>query len=187
MRVTGGLWRSRRLRGPTRHQKLRPTPDAMRERFFSVFGPRVVDAAVLDLFAGTGAVGIEALSRGAARAVFVDAHRSATGLIRANLESLGVGPDRARILNRQAVRAINDLARSTEPFDLIWADPPFPIWEEGAEALDHAVGSGLASEDTVLCLECPAEADVDRVLSPQLAIVRDLTGGASRVVILSRS
>ena len=156
----------------------------MRERFFSVFGPQVIDARVLDLFAGTGAVGIEALSRGAAHAVFVDAHRSAAGLIRANLESLGVGPVRAKVLNRPAVRAIDDLARSPDPFDLIWADPPFPIWEEGAEALDAAVGSGLTSEDTVLCLECPAEADVDRILSPRLAIVRDLKGGASRVVIL---
>ena len=159
----------------------------MRERFFSVFGPRVVDAAVLDLFAGTGAVGIEALSRGAARAVFVDSHRSATGLIRANLESLDVEPGRASVLNRDAVRAIDDLARSADPFDLIWADPPFPIWEEGAEALDAAVSSGLASGDTMLCLECPGEADVDRVLSPRLAIVRDLKGGASRVVILRRS
>jgi 16S rRNA (guanine966-N2)-methyltransferase len=159
----------------------------MRERFFSVFGPRVVDAAVLDLFAGTGAVGIEALSRGAARAVFVDAHRSATGLIRANLESLGVGPDRARVLNRDAVRAIDDLARTTAPFDLIWADPPFPIWEQGAEALDATVAAGLSSDDATLCLECPAEADVARALSPRLAIVRDLRGGASRVVILSGS
>ena len=187
MRVTGGIWRSRRLRGPTRRQKLRPTPDAMRERFFSVFGPRVVDAAVLDLFAGTGAVGIEALSRGAARAVFVDAHRSATALIRGNLESLGVGPDRARVLNRDALRAIGELARSTETFDLIWADPPFPVWEEGVEALAATVDTGLTTVETVLCLECPAEADVEGVLSPRLAIARDLQGGASRVVILRRS
>ena len=187
MRVTGGLWRSRRLRGPTRHQKLRPTPDAMRERFFSVLGPRVIDARVLDLFAGTGAVGIEALSRGAARAVFVEIHRSAIKLIRANLDALGVSPDHTAVINRPAARAIDDLGRARQTFDLIWADPPFPIWEGGAEALDAAVGSGLTSGDTVLCLECPAEADVDRVLSPRLATVRDLKGGASRVVILRRS
>jgi 16S rRNA (guanine966-N2)-methyltransferase len=156
----------------------------MRERFFSVFGLRIVDASVLDLFAGTGAVGIEALSRGAAHAVFVDAHRSATGLIRANLESLGVGPDRAKVLNRRALRAIEDLARSADPFDLVWADPPFPVWEKGAEALVATVDAGLTTVETILCLECPAEADVDRILSPRLAIARDLTGGASRVVIL---
>jgi len=155
----------------------------MRERFFSVFGPRVVDARVLDLYAGTGAVGIEALSRGAASAVFVEIHRSAVKLIRANLESLDVPPNRASVINRQAVKAIGDLNRSARIFDLIWADPPFEIWQEGAEVLDAAVGAGLASDDTTICLECPAEAEVEPALS-KLEIVRDLKGGASRVVIL---
>lgn len=184
MRVTAGIWRSRRLRGPSKNQPVRPTPDAMRERFFSVYGPRVVGSRVLDLYAGTGAVGIEALSRGAAAAVFVEAHRSAVRLIQANLDSLQVASDRARVLHRPAARAVDDLARTDASFDLIWADPPFESWREGAEVLVSAVDGGLAAPDAVLCLECPADAGVESAVSPGLEIVRDLAGGASRVVIL---
>jgi 16S rRNA (guanine(966)-N(2))-methyltransferase RsmD len=156
----------------------------MRERFFSIFGPRVVGADVLDLYAGTGAVGIEALSRGASRAVFVEIHRSAIKLIRTNLESLDIPPDRGKSLNRPAGKAILDLARSGRTFDLIWADPPFEVWQEGAEVIASAVTAGLAADGAAICLECPAEADVEKALGPNLAIVRDLKGGASRVVIL---
>ncbi len=186
MRVTGGAWRSRRLHGPTRGQKLRPTPDAMRERCFAVFGAKVSGARVLDLFAGTGAVGIEALSRGAASAVFVESHRGAGRLIKSNLESLGIGRDRASLKIRPAVRAIADLGRSDRRFDLVWADPPFDIWEDGLEALGVVVEAGLATEDALLCLECPAEADLEPVLPGALKIERDLKGGASRVVIIRR-
>lgn len=156
----------------------------MRERFFSVFGPKVIDSRVLDLYAGTGAVGIEALSRGAAHAVFVEAHRSAAKLIRSNLESLDVSSDFARVINRPAARAIAVLVRPSVVFDLVWADPPFHLWRDGAEILDAAVAANLISDQATLCLECPAEAAVEEVLSSRLEIVRDLKGGASRVVIL---
>jgi len=184
MRVTGGAWRSRRLRGPSKDQKLRPTPDAMRERCFAILGNTIVGARVLDLFAGTGAVGIEALSRGAASTVFVEAHRRAAKLITFNLESLGIERERGLILIRSAARAITELERGSRKFDLIWADPPFEIWSEGLDALVSAVKAGLTTEDTTLCLECPAEAEVAEALPPNLTIERDLKGGASRVVIL---
>lgn len=186
MRVTGGEWRSRRLRGPTKGQKLRPTPDAMRERCFAILGDRVADARVLDLFAGTGAVGIEALSRGAAIAVFVDSHRSAAKLILANLGSLGIERDRGRVLNRSAAKAVAELGRRNRAFDLIWADPPFETWNEGLDALVATVETGMATEATTLCLECPVEADVETVIPSNLVIERDLKGGASRVVMLRR-
>jgi 16S rRNA (guanine966-N2)-methyltransferase len=156
----------------------------MRERAFAVLGSAVVDAEVLDLFAGTGAVGIEALSRGAARAVFVDIHRDAARLIRLNTKTLEIPFDRMRIVNRPATRAVADLARTERIFDLIWADPPFENWRDGLDALSAAVAAGLADDNTVLCLECPAEAPVSTELPSSIEIVRDLKGGASRVVIL---
>ena len=186
MRVTGGAWRSRRLRGPSKGMKLRPTPDAMRERAFAVLGPLVDGAEVLDLFAGTGAVGIEALSRGAAQAVFVEAHRGAAKLVRANLDGLEVGPDLARVIHRPAVKAVGELARARRSFDLVWADPPFETWTDGLDALSAAVEAGIVADDATLCLECPARADVEDRLPEALEIRRDLEGGASRVVVLRR-
>ena len=184
MRVTGGEWRSRRLRGPSKNQKLRPTPDAMRERAFAVLRDTVIDARVLDLFAGTGAVGIEALSRGATCTVFVEAHRSAAKLITANLESLGIESDRGSVLIRPAVPAVIELAARSRIFDLVWADPPFDRWMDGLDALIAAVEAGLTTQSVTLCLECPAEADLEAILPAALEIERDLKGGASRVVIL---
>lgn len=186
MRVTGGEWRSRRLKGPTKGQKLRPTPDSMRERGFAVLGTATIGAQVLDLFAGTGAVGIEALSRGAASAVFVEAHRTAAQLIKDNLDSLGVGRDRGVVMNRTAARAVTDLAGRGRIFDLVWADPPFETWTDGLDALVAAVEAGLVSSGATLCLECPARADFRAVLPDCLVFERDLKGGASRVVILRR-
>lgn len=184
MRVTGGEWRSRRLRGPSRTQRLRPTPDAMRERVFAVLAASTRDAAVLDLFAGTGAVGIEALSRGASRAVFVDAHPAATRLVRSNLESLDLTAERVRVLRRPAIDAVRVLARSEQRFDLVWADPPFDTWQQGVAALVAAVEAGIVNREATLCLECPARAAVEAELPPCLSVERDLQGGASRVVLL---
>lgn len=186
MRVTGGEWRSRRLRSPSKGARIRPTPDAMRERMFSILGPRVAGARVLDLFAGTGAVGIEALSRGAEHAVFVDPHRAAAALIRSNLDVLGVGADRAVVLQRTAAQAIGILARRRQRFDLVWADPPFDRWIEGIEAV-AASAATVGADDLLLLLECPADADVAASLPEGLEICRDVVGGASRVVMLRRN
>jgi len=184
VRITGGRWRSRRLRGPSKGQKLRPTPDAMRERAFAVIGDEITGATVLDLFAGTGAVGIEALSRGAERAVFVEAHPSAVKLIVSNLETLEMSRDGGRVINRTADRAVRELARMGRVFDLVWADPPFESWTDGLDALVAAVGAGLCAPNALLCLECPAEAGVEGALPQTLEIRRDLKGGASRVVMM---
>jgi 16S rRNA (guanine966-N2)-methyltransferase len=156
----------------------------MRERVFAIVAGRVAGARVLDLFAGTGAVGIEALSRGAAEAVFIDVHRSAVSLIRDNLAGLEVGAPEAVVLQRSTRRAVGELARTGRVFDLVWADPPFEDWESGLEAIVAAVESGLAAPGAILCLECPAAADVEHRIPGSLEIERDLAGGASRVVLM---
>jgi 16S rRNA (guanine966-N2)-methyltransferase len=186
VRVTGGIWRSRRLKGPGKIKNLRPTPDAMRERSFAVLGDRVHGARVLDLFAGTGAVGLEALSRGADTAVFVEPHRPAALLIQTNIDSLGPAPDRATVLVQPAVTALTMLSRRQLVFDLVWADPPFEIWGEGLEVLNAVIDASVVTDNATLCLECPTKADIAAGLSKSLFIERDLVGGASRVVILRR-
>mgnify|MGYP001821810458 FL=1 len=184
MRITGGEWRSRRLLGPGRNLHIRPTPDAMRERAFAVLGDRVPGARFLDLFAGTGVNGLEALSRGARSVVFVERHRAAAKLMSKNINSFDLPPDRAELMVREADAAVGQLARSGRTFDIAWADPPFEIWTEGLEAVEKLFELGLLGAGGLACLECPEKADVASALPPSLEIVRDLAGGASRVVMI---
>jgi 16S rRNA (guanine966-N2)-methyltransferase len=124
MKIIGGADRGRRLAAP-RGRETRPTAGRVREALFDIVGPRIRGARVLDLFAGTGAVGLEALSRGAARAVFVEHDRTAVRALRANLAALSVPRARARVVVADAVAAIGLLGRTEVPFDLVFLDPPY--------------------------------------------------------------
>jgi 16S rRNA (guanine966-N2)-methyltransferase len=125
MRIVGGRWRSRALAAP-KSQSVRPTADRLREALFNVlvhgYGDPVTGARVLDLFAGTGALGLEALSRGAAFALFVEAGAEARALIRENVAALGAA-GYTRIFRRDAAR-LGD-AHPLEPFSLVFLDPPY--------------------------------------------------------------
>jgi 16S rRNA (guanine966-N2)-methyltransferase len=158
----------------------------MRERAFAVLADRVHDARFLDLFAGTGAVGLEALSRGARTVVFVEKHRGAAHLIETNSASFDLTADRAELMVRDAAAAVGRLARRGDRFDIAWADPPFESWEEGLEILTTAFNSGLLEAGGLACLECPAKADVAGALPSDVQITRDLAGSASRVVMIQR-
>jgi 16S rRNA (guanine(966)-N(2))-methyltransferase RsmD len=153
---------------------------------FGVLGERVVDARFLDLYAGTGAVGFEALSRGAGSVVFVERHRSAMKIIKENRDSLGVSTEQARLEFGPALRIVRDLARRDEVFDIVWADPPFDRWEEGFEALVLAFERGMVASDGLACLECPERAGIDS-LPDDLQVARDLIGGSSRVVLIKKA
>jgi 16S rRNA (guanine966-N2)-methyltransferase len=125
MRVVGGRLRSRPIAGP-KSDGLRPTADRLREALFNIlihsYGDPVTAARVLDLFAGTGALGIEAISRGAAYALFVDEGVEARALLRNNVESLGLGGV-TRIFRRDATKL--GPAHPVEPFSLAFLDPPY--------------------------------------------------------------
>ena len=163
---------------------LRPTPDAMRERAFAVLADRVRDARFLDLFAGTGAVGLEALSRGTRSVVFVERHRAAAHLIEENSASFDLTADRAELMVRGAASAVDNLARRGDSFDIAWADPPFECWREGLEVVLKLFEVGMLPAGALACLECPTNADVAGSLPSDLQIARDLVGGASRVVMI---
>jgi len=165
---------------------LRPTPDALRERVFAILGERIHGARLLDLFAGTGSVGLEALSRGAASVVFVERHRAAAQLLRQNIDSFELTREQARCLVRPALDAVRDLARRGESFDLAWADPPFEVWEGGLDVLAQVFALHLLQPEGLICLECPERANVEEFLAQGLRIDRDLKGGASRVVMVAR-
>ncbi len=124
LRVVAGRFGGRLLRGPA-HRGLRPTGEMVRKALFDTIGAGVADAVVLDLYAGTGALGIEALSRGAAKVTFVERDARALALIRANLAALGIRPGEAEILGTTVARALERLAAAGKRFDLILADPPY--------------------------------------------------------------
>jgi 16S rRNA (guanine(966)-N(2))-methyltransferase RsmD len=134
MRVIAGTWGGRRLKAPP-GDATRPTSDRVREALFSVLGDRVAGADVLDLFAGSGALGIEALSRGAASATFVDTAPAAIRALRANLEALGgerSGDERAargrtEVRRQDAGRFLAGASAGAREYDLVFLDPPYRL------------------------------------------------------------
>ena len=124
MRVIAGRFGGRRLQAPKGRAVTRPTSDRVREAIFSMLGGVQVEH-VLDLFAGTGALGIEALSRGAKRAVFVERDGAALTALRANLESLGLQESEAEVRRAEALGALRSARKHSETYDLVLIDPPY--------------------------------------------------------------
>lgn len=123
MRVISGKYRGLRLK-TLKGRQLRPTSDQMRETLFNVLGERILAARVLDAYAGTGAVGIEALSRGAADVVFIEHHRPAAALIHENLRTLGARGG-YHVIARPVWNALDRLEREGSQFDFVFLDPPY--------------------------------------------------------------
>ena len=142
MRVVAGDLGGRRLKAPP-GTDTRPTSDRVREALFSTLGP-VDGARVLDLFAGSGALGIEALSRGAAHAVFAERARPALDALRGNLEALGLGADVAEVRPGEARRALSKAREAAETYDLVFLDPPYRLAESLGPELSEGLGGILA-------------------------------------------
>jgi 16S rRNA (guanine966-N2)-methyltransferase len=173
VRITGGVWASRRVAGPARGTLLRPTPDALREQAFAVLGPRLPGVTFLDLFAGTGINSLEALSRGAARAVLVERATSAAALIRRNFEALAVPADRWELIVRETRQALPDLAQRGVACSSAWCDPPFVSWGDGSMALALARDLGVLLPGALVVLETPPK--TEGVL-PGFSLVRRMRG-----------
>lgn len=141
MRVIAGSRKGLRLKSG-RDQRIRPTTDSTKEFIFNVIGAFVQGSNVLDIFAGTGSLGIEALSRGAAKAVFVETNRNAQKLLRGNLQTSGFLKS-AKLVNAQAQPGLKRLAAMREKFDLILADPPYE------SSLAHKTLTWLSQQDLV--------------------------------------
>jgi 16S rRNA (guanine966-N2)-methyltransferase len=152
MRVIAGSFRSRTLHTPA-GLATRPTSDRLRETLFNVLAPRIQGAAFLDLYTGSGAVGIEALSRGAARVVFVERAPAAIRVLRANLEGLGLTEG-----YRIAAGSVGGYLRNAEgspPFDVVFLDPPYDAAREYAATLELLGGpaAGLLAAGAMVIAE----------------------------------
>ena len=174
MRVIGGVARGRRLEAPA-GWTVRPTGARLRESAFGILEHRgaIERARVLDLWAGTGALGIEALSRGARELVAVEAARDAVRCLEANLAHCDLRL-RALVLERTVEQALVYL-RAREPFDLVLADPPWAVEDALAEALGLLVAGGLVTPGGLVAVEHPAARPLPVV--DGLACVRDRRQG----------
>jgi len=152
LRIIGGIWRGRRLRFPASAQ-IRPTPDRVRETLFNWVAARVPGARCLDLFAGSGALGLEALSRGAAHVTFVERDAAAAREIAARLAEWGAHS--ASVEHADARRFLERTPAA--PFDIVFLDPPFAstLLDETAARLEQG---GWLADGALVYAECPAEA-----------------------------
>jgi 16S rRNA (guanine(966)-N(2))-methyltransferase RsmD len=150
MRIIGGKARGRRLKAP-KGRALRPTGGRVKEALFDILPHDLTGRRILDLFAGTGALSLEALSRGASEALLVDLSRGAAKAIRENLESLGF-KGRSNVWGAPALHAIRRLARKEESFDVIFLDPPYEKGKVG-ETLRALGNAGILRPDGVVVVE----------------------------------
>jgi 16S rRNA (guanine966-N2)-methyltransferase len=158
MRVVAGKFRGRRLRAPP-GKSTRPTTGQVREALFNVLGADVQGARVLDVYAGSGSLGIEALSRGAGLAVFVEASAAAAGILRENLASLGiVDEETALVVQRRLEQSIH-LLEQMGPYDFVLVDPPFAMVRnrESLRALERLVAANTLGAGARLILEFPSD------------------------------
>jgi len=151
MRVIAGAYRSRKLKGPGK-LRLRPTSDRLRETLFNILGPSIEDSLFVDLYAGTGAIGIEAASRGARLAILVEAHAATARLAKQNLEELGIRGG-VEVIQADAVAGLEKIAARRLMADFIFLDPPYEDADEHVKVLEYLDGSHLVAPYGVVIVE----------------------------------
>ncbi len=177
MRIVSGSRQGHRIDAP-KGVVTRPTGDRVREAAFSLIGP-IEGAAVLDLFAGSGALGLEALSRGAARCVFVEQDRAAARVIQANLEKLGLSG--AAVLARDVASALAEEREGGHRYDLVLADPPYADWRSHAPVLARLVPGVLAAAG-LLVVETAARVEPELPLD----LVTTRRYGSARITVYAK-
>jgi 16S rRNA (guanine966-N2)-methyltransferase len=173
MRVIAGTYGGRELIAP-KGRATRPTSDRVREALFSILGD-MSDLRVLDLFAGSGALGIEALSRGAAQATLVDSARAAVAVIRRNLEALGI---EAEVVSQPAERFLQGASRDARQYDLVFLDPPYRDASTLGRELSSALMPILAADARVV-----AESDRRSPLGLELSLLDERRYGDTLIQI----
>ncbi len=182
MRIIAGEFRGRRLTAPKGYGT-RPTTDRVREAWFSILGP--LEGSVVDLYAGTGALGFEALSRGAQHVTFVESGREAAKVIARNAETLGVS-SRVKIVEK-TVEAATAALRKWGPFDLVVTDPPWTHMQSAELALRRLLTADLITPSGVIVLGYPKGKPVELAKDAGLTLDKDRSWGDSAAMFFSRA
>ena len=166
MRITGGKARGISLKAP-KDQKTRPATDRTRESLFSSLTTSIIDATCLDLFAGTGSYGFEALSRGAQFCQFIEHNRTAIDCLKQNAQAIKKSAElRAEAIQIKKTDLLKVNADSNQQsFDFIFLDPPYALWESHSDYLLNTLALGYANKNTQLILECPSELKLSGISS----------------------
>ncbi|MEW6128134.1 MAG: 16S rRNA (guanine(966)-N(2))-methyltransferase RsmD [Acidobacteriota bacterium] len=175
VRIISGIHRGRKLK-TVAGQEVRPTSDRLRETLFNILAPDIRDAQVLDICAGSGAIAIEALSRGAASITLIDQSRRACQIIQENLRALGIN-DEARVLNRDALAAIKQLETENQAFDIVYFDPPYasPLY---AQVMNQLGASSIIHPHSIVIVEHHTKTPIEKEYG-KLKIYRELKQGES--------
>ena len=160
MRVIAGSARRIQLK-TVKGMETRPTTDRIKETLFNMIQPVLCDASFLDLFSGSGGIGIEALSRGAAKASFVENDREAAGCIKANLKATKL-TDKAAIYNNDVFSVFKIMEEKKETFDIIFMDPPYNQYYE-KKVLDCLNNSSLVHKDTMIIVEASIDTEFNYI------------------------
>lgn len=180
MRIVSGKYRGRRLKSPPSLQT-RPTSDRLRETLFNILASLIEGARFLDLCAGSGAVGLEALSRGATYAMFVDQSQKICKLIGANLESLDVPSNDSDIVCSEATEFLRRHAKNkSHPFDIVFFDPPYSADYENTLGQLGNVASSLLASDGIVVVEHYHKNELNEEFGP-FRRYRELKQGDSRL------
>jgi 16S rRNA (guanine966-N2)-methyltransferase len=181
MRVIGGIYRGRTLR-TAGGLAIRPTSDRLRETLFNILATRIEDSHFLDLCAGSGAVGIEAISRGAGSVTFIERSRQACETIKANLNALGAG-GATRIINREVTTALKRLSQDSETFDVVFFDPPYASGTYDVVMTEFGQGHLLSNNAVVVVEHRRKTAPEPRY--GKLMMFRQVTQGESALAFYS--
>ena len=149
--------------------RTRPTPDRIKETLFNIIGPYIRGSRFLDLFAGSGGIGLEALSRGASFACFIEKNRQAAGIIKENIDFAGFG-ECAELIRADAVRVFSE-RECGRPFDIVFLDPPYRMGYE-KKIIRNIRGSGWAADGALFIAEAAADDDISWTAEPFVKLLR---------------
>jgi 16S rRNA (guanine966-N2)-methyltransferase len=166
LKILGGEFGGRLIKAPKGTQT-RPTTSMIRKAVFDILQPKIQDAVFLDLFSGSGAMGIEAISRGASKVVFVDSHREATHCLKENLALLKI-ESKAQIIQNDVFKALTKLHEMNFVCDVIYADPPYDKSKLYLELLTYFDRTPLLKPEGTLFLESPTPSPLDKQTSMHL-------------------
>lgn len=181
MRIIGGIHRSRNIVYPLDESKVRPTKDRVREAVFSILQYQVVDKEVLDIFAGSGAYGLESISRGAKNVTFIDSYYDSIRCINENIKTLKI--NNATIIDNDFLPALEKLNRINRTFDMVFMDPPYKL-DVYEHIVDFMINNNMVKENVVFILESDHELSLDKY-SSQFKI-KEYEYGKTFITILNK-